>query len=127
MFSGCDLDLAGPFKLAIDGDGAALASLIEGCRLPDAIELSALLAVLPRVKTHREELAARVRALDHRALAIGLNRMFEFVTERMMRRDLLRLAGDEALAAHTQQILDRYLAAFGDRDKAVALIMWDEE
>jgi hypothetical protein len=123
----CNAEVMPAFQRAMDGDGDALASLMEACgnRVYDEFE-TALLAVLPRVKVHRAELAAAVRALELDWRPRDASHLLGFLIQQLTRRDLLRLAGEDALAARVQQHMDRHLAMLADRDKALALMFWDQ-
>jgi hypothetical protein len=48
---------------------------------------------------------------------------FAFLWSLAMRRDLARVAGDAAVAARDQAILDRYRAMLADRDKLTAFLL----
>jgi hypothetical protein len=100
------------------GDGAALAGTLDDDGTTAPLDL---IAVLPMVKTHREELVRALpwmpgssRILDYR---------FPFATAQYYaeRRTMFELAGDAINAKRAGEIFERYVAAFHDHRRLVAL------
>jgi hypothetical protein len=111
-------------QAAFAGDGAPLADLVRACMPMQRIET--IVAVLPLVQRGRARLAAAFRALDDDSLALVMadDVPFGAISTFALRRDLARLAGDDAGAAGWQAIIDRHMAALADRQRLTAMIVW---
>jgi len=104
------------------GDGAALAKTLLDDPSLHPIDL---IAVLPMVKTHREEL---VRALPFMPASNQIvDYRFPFGTAQYYaeRRQMFELAGDAANAKRANDVFERYAAAFNDHRRLVALSLLD--
>lgn len=104
---------------AMHGDGGPLADAVEHTGAPWSQAAALLLALAPGVTTGRAQLSTALRALSGPATAD----LFGFLWSLAMRRDLARVAGDDATAARDQAILDRYREMLADRDRLIAFLL----
>lgn len=130
---GCTTATQRALSAAVAGDGAPLADLFQTCpsswgtapywgTLP-----TYLIAILPRVTSHREQLAAALRLYrDEFATSSYWNIPFPLIQEIALYRDLARIAGDREEAAAMQQLFERHAAMLADRQKVIAFLFWNE-
>ena len=117
-------NLATAFRGAItSGDAGDLVGRLAGCRYLDQFQDPYLLALAPRIKTHRAEL---VRELDLEPQPYtGSRSAIDLIPHAMVRRTVAKLLGDGASATRWQGIVDRQLAVMSDRGRAIAMIALD--
>src|SRR5690606_25912947 len=85
-----------------------------------------LLGVLPRVTTHRAELAAVLRLYrDDFSSALLRSTPFHVFGLFTQYRDVARLAGDPAEADAWEQILERHATVLADRKRVTAFMIWN--
>ena len=123
----CTVGFADALAQARDGDGGPLATTLERCDVSwigDAP--SFVLAVLPRVHTGRERLAAVLPWWQSQEPPSLGDHPFSLLHRAALRRDMLRLVGADDEAARLQAIIDRHLAVLADRERTIALILWHE-
>jgi hypothetical protein len=121
----CDKELRTAVTAATRGDGGPLAVTLTHCRLLFDANVGLVLAVAPRVTTHRAELAAALRAFRD-DLALVDHAPFALIVEAATRRDLATLTGDDATAARWQRIVSAQAKLLGEREKLEALLLWEE-
>jgi tetratricopeptide (TPR) repeat protein len=120
---GRDDAILGALPTAIAGDGASLARALEDARPMWISHAGVVLAVVPRIKQHRAELATAFHNFHGDYNAAG-HMPFNLLSEVSLRRDLARLAGDEASAKHWQALIDAQLPVLDDPEKVIALVLW---
>jgi hypothetical protein len=119
-------DFAGALRASLAGDAAPLAQALATSRPMWEADVGAVLAIVPRLHEHREQLVAALHHF-HDDYAIRLDRMpFDMLGEASMSRDLARLAGDDAAADHWQQLITAQFPLLDDPDKVIALLLWQE-
>jgi hypothetical protein len=123
----CQNDEQTGYSDAMSGDGQRLASFIEYCGdMPSTFRRS-MLAALPYVVRHREELRAAIRGFHISDRFNGGEpdgSPFQFVRDAVTQRDLMRVSGNTDLAARWQAIVDRHARMLADRDRAIASMLW---
>lgn len=121
-FDLCPVRLKTAFQTTFPGDGAALASLMAYC--PNSHWPSALvLAALPAVTAHRDELREALRGF-HGDFDASVAEPLYLAHHAMIQRDVMRLGGDPPAAVRWQAILDRHTKALADHDRVIALMLW---
>lgn len=126
---GCHKDNRIAYGAAMSGNGELLTSLIEYCEYIPSHEYRTIVAVLPYVVLHREELCEAVRWFrmgdERRSWAYdeGVS-PFRLVFKALALRDLMRVAGHAELAARWQEIVERHAKILADRDRVIALTLW---
>jgi len=111
-----------PLTAAQHGDGEPLAKVLD-----DEVGLHPLdlVAVLPRVKTHRDELVRALSFMPRSDEIVDFRFPFETAQYYAERRTMFELAGDAANAKRSDEVFQRYAAAFHDRRRLVALSLFD--
>ena len=104
------------------GDGALLAETLGTDGFVHPLDL---IAVLPMIKTHRDELAHALAWMPVSSQVVDY--AFPFATAQYYaeRRTMFELAGDTANAKRVGDVFDRYAAAFHDHRRLVALALLD--
>jgi len=118
----CTVGLENVVASAQHGDGTPLARLLRRCQV---IDFSSWLvfALLPRITSGRAELADALRWQTDTSFDNDLP--FSAMAAAGTKRDLLRLAGADGEADDWQAIVDRHAAVLQNRDRLVALVLWD--
>jgi hypothetical protein len=109
----CNAAIVNALSEATAGDGLPLAHVFERCEDVWQLEPAYVFAVVPKVTTHRAELATAVRNW----------RIGDAVHAFAIRRDLLRLLGDDSGATRFQAIIDSHAKTLGDRERVTALLL----
>ena len=118
--------LTAALETALSGDASALARELAADR-PAWFDSGAILAVLPRVRTHGAALAAALGQF-HGLSGMDTERLpFGLLVEGSMHRDLARLAGDEVRAKRWQHLIDAQLPVLDDPDRVIALLLWQAD
>jgi hypothetical protein len=107
---------------AQQGDGAALATRLGNDGFVKPLDL---IAVLPLVKTHREELVRALAWMPVSSQIVDYRFPFGAAQYYAERRTMFELAGDTANAKRTGDVFDRYVEAFHDHRRLVALAIFD--
>jgi hypothetical protein len=119
--SPCPIDTVEALRAASErGDGGLLLGMIATCSLFSNVSMQYLLALAPRIKEHRAELATLLHYLDEPFGPHFPEVPFRFIAQAAFRRDLARLLGDEPEAVRWQNIVEAHLRVLADRDKVVA-------
>lgn len=118
----CKDDYRAAIRAAQDGDGAPLGEVLQRCSTSWIWTHRQLLAVLPRITRNREALAEPLRYFIE---DIAISPPFTDVAYAAFRRDLHALAGDAEEAARWQAIVAAHAPVLADRDRVVALLLWD--
>jgi hypothetical protein len=117
------VDVAQPaLGAAARGDGGPLADVIGRTAASWSTAPGVLLALIPGVTRDRERLSVALHTLQ----GPSTSSVFEFLWSLAMRRDLARVASDEAAATRCQAILDRYREMLADRDKLIAFLLVEQ-
>lgn len=103
---------------AMAGDGHELATGSRELALNAGIKL---IAVLPKVQLHRDEVVDFMSALPGQTLTIG-DAPFAVIRAAAMRRDLAHAAGDTAGVAQWQRVVDGQLGALGNRERLIGML-----
>ncbi len=124
--SRCAVSYASAIHDAWQGDGAPLARFIRTCG--DTFARSwHYIAVLPRVRLHRDELLLAMRFVRE-SLWSGYNDVpFEIVETAARTRAMSRAIGDTEEAARWQTIIDRHVAVLADPQVVIALLFLHEQ
>jgi hypothetical protein len=122
----CNRELQEALTTAAAGNGAPLGRLLRSCRMLFDGNAGFILAVAPRVTSNRAELAAGLRVFHDGLGPSSYGAPFSEIVEAAARRDLARMAGDEASAARWQRIVTAQAKLLGDREKLEALLLWEE-
>jgi hypothetical protein len=117
---GCRDEVNVALHSAVTGDGEALAAAITHCDGTYNLAPS-LLGVLPRIKTHRDQLADALARTSDGNLFDELP--FKFLEQAAVRRDALHLVGADAAADRWQAIVTAQVHQLADRDRAVAWLL----
>lgn len=127
-FSGdCKARLLSGVKSAQAGDGAELAEVFRRCHVYWNSTQKALLAVMPLVTKHREELAEAVRWFRNDSTTYSLGYIpFRFLENIAWYRNLAAAIRDTEQVATWQAIFDRHANLLDDRQKLIAFWMWNE-
>jgi len=122
----CKTALAPALAAAQAGDGAPLAEVFRTCRVMWIDVPDYLLAVLPRVTRHREELARALRLYHAIPTPSITNERLPFgdLDNIVASRDLARLAGDAEATAAWSALYARRTKPLADRDRLIALLLW---
>ena len=121
-YFGPDEDYVAALEAAQHGDGLLLANYVRKGRWWNDGDI---LAVLPHVKAHREQLVAHLPRASNQANWRYLNRTpFELASSAAVRRELLRMIGEDKLAAQWDAIYQR-VAKVMDRPRVMAYVLWD--
>ena len=115
-----EVDFISALASAQQGDGAALAAMMQGCNIYQS-EITRIFAVAPLAVRHREALAEAVRWLTFDESS---NYPFSWVLYAALRRDLLRQMGLVEEAAGWQSIVAALVEALSHRDRSVSLLLW---
>jgi hypothetical protein len=108
---------------AVTGDGESLAHRLGGCHpLRESQVWFDLLAVLPHVTSHRDEVAVALRRT--REVGTMVDDPFALARQAARMRDTSRLAGDVRDAVSWAEIFARYDHVLSDRQKLLAYIAW---
>ncbi len=122
----CTDRVTAAYASAAAGDGGPLAAVFHDCDVEE-LDGEALANVLPMVHRNREALAMALRTWNAEPAGwVDTTSTMAFVAEALDRRDLARLVGDEAGAARWQAIIARHAAVFADRDRLIAMLLWQE-
>ena len=103
---------------AMEGNGHELATESRELTLSDGIKL---IAVLPRVQLHRDEVIDFMTALPGQLLSPA-DAPFAVIRAAAMRRDVAHATGDTDAAAQWQHVIDGQLAALGTRERLIGLV-----
>ncbi len=105
---------------AARGDGRSLARAFETSTAFGGVDIYTeyLLAVAPKITSHRDELALAIRA--HRFGSFTITSTVHAIA---LHRDVLRLLGDKAGADRLQSMIDRHATVFADPKKLMALLL----
>ncbi len=103
---------------AMEGDGRALATESRELTLTDGIKL---VAVLPRVQVHRDEVIDFMNALPGQLLSAA-DAPFAVIRAAAMRRDVARATGNTDGVAQWQRVIDGQLGALGTRERLIGLL-----
>ncbi|MBA3458730.1 MAG: hypothetical protein H0T46_02130 [Deltaproteobacteria bacterium] len=123
----CKARLLPAVRAAQGGDGEELAAVLRDCRISWNTTQKGLLAVMPRVKTHRAEVAAGVRMFTSDSTTFTLKNIpFQFLEDIGWYRNLATAIGDTERAAHWQVIFDRHATLLDDQQKLIAFWMWGD-
>jgi hypothetical protein len=107
---------------ASDGDGAPLATeMLRPFREWTNMDV---LAVLPRIKTHRDEVMQVVKWGPTSGSRMSYDFPWGLIANTAERRTMFELAGDHDEAARWAVIYARYRKAFTDRKTLIALALW---
>lgn len=121
----CEAEANVAVRFAQYGDGRALAAILKRCSVSYSSSRSALLSILPMVKTGRTELARMLRYHRETLTTYSYNWIpFRFINDLLDYRELARFTGDVEEAQRLQQIIDRYSAMLADRRKLTAFLFW---
>ena len=115
-----DLDA---LRTAENGDGRPLATALLAGDGPSQLDL---IGVLPRIRTHRQEV---LRALRIRWEYLGNREIASpFAASRYaaLERDIARLAGDREAEQRWQAIVDAHARAYTAKDVLVSLLVWED-
>ncbi len=118
----CESDYRAAIRAAQDGDGAPLANVLQRCWTTWIWTHRHLLAVLPRIERDAAAVAEALRWFREDRLSFDL---FTELGYAAYRRDLSALAGDAEEAARWQAIVEAHAVWLDDRDRVVALLLWD--
>jgi hypothetical protein len=108
-------------RIAAAGDATKLDARIAPRGLAVTTGVEQLFALWPRVVQDRERFADHIRVIA-RSDRIPRGPL-ESIAYAAMRRDLAQLIGDRDIAAQWQGIVDRNLAALGDRDRLLGVVL----
>lgn len=107
---------------AQSGDGAKLATYIGKERWWTEGDV---LAVLPRVEHHRDELVTKLRwSTNHASWRYANHSPFDLAASAAVRREMFRAGGASPEAAYWDGVYKRIDAAL-DRPRLMALVLWD--
>jgi len=110
---------------ALAGDGSALVAMLNHEGISFDVFAMPMLGILPRITSHRDEVASALRLFRDELTGFSLMRIpFHALGNMIMYRDLARLVGDAEDTQRWQLIIDRHAAVLGDRRKAMALMLW---
>jgi hypothetical protein len=104
------------------GDGALLATTLGTDSFIRPLDL---IAVLPMVKTHRDELVHALAWMQVSSQIVDYRFPFGTAQYYAERRTMFELAGDTANAKRAGDVFDRYVEAFHDHRRLVALAIFD--
>jgi hypothetical protein len=122
---GCEAQSASAFARAFEGDGRELATLLRQCTI-HGLETWRLIGIAPKVKRHREELAAAARFQRDFLWSEPRDLPFDVIRAATRARVLSGLLGDNEEAVRWQAIIDRQAAPLADPRVVVALIVLQE-
>ena len=112
---------------ALAGDGSALVAVLNHEGISYRVLAMPMLGILPRITSHRDEVASALRLFRDELTGFSLMRIpFNALGNLIMYRDLARLAGDAEDTQRWQVIIDRHVAVLGDRRKLIALMLWKD-
>jgi hypothetical protein len=104
------------------GDGAELATMIRDDNMARPLDL---IAVLPLIKTHRDDVAGALPWMPVSSQIVDYRFPFGTAQYYAERRVMFELAGDTANAKRAGDVFERYAAAFHDHRRLVALALLD--
>jgi hypothetical protein len=104
------------------GDGAPLAATLGEESLVRPLDL---VAVLPLVRTHRDQLVRALAWIPVQSQVVDYRFPFGTAQYYAERRTMFELAGDTANAKRVGDVFDRYVEAFHDHRRLVALALLD--
>jgi hypothetical protein len=110
-------------RAAETGDGGPLAAKLLAGDGPSQLDL---IGVLPRIRTHRQEV---LRALRIRWEYLGYREIaspFAASHYAALERDIARLAGDREAERRWQAIVDAHARAYTAKDVLVSLLVWED-
>ena len=109
-------------QAASDGDGEPLAiEMLQPYRSWTNMDV---LSVLPRIKTHRDEIMQIVKWGPTSGSRLPYDFPWGMIANTSERRTMFELAGDHDEAARWAAIYARYRKAFTDRKTLIALTLW---
>lgn len=121
-----DHDLVAGISASLAGDAAPVARAIERRPRLWALDAAAVLAIVPVLREHREQLADALRNV-HGDAATRDWIPFGLIEEAMMHRDLALLVGDTPSRERWQKLIAAQQPLLDDPEKLIALMLWQAE
>lgn len=105
-------------RRSLDGDGDALADYLQR---GDDVQLEAVMAALPSIRTNREAVLDSVPFTHDTSMVFDIFDRAAFAADA---RDLARLSGDPVEAARWQAMFERFDRVLADRNQVLAFYLW---